>query len=248
MPAEVEAVLISHPAVADAAVVGRPDPEWQEAVCALVVLAGPPRSRRRICVATAGPRWPPTRSRSRSTSSTACPGPRRGSCSGASCPNRPPASIRRLMAADDVLYDKDADLSALEGKTIAILGYGSQGHAHALNLKDSGIDVVVGLRPDSSSRADAEAEGLEVLDIADAASRGDIVMILLPGREAGADLAGRDLRRDRGRQPADVRPRLRDPLRADRAASRASTSAWSRRRGPATWSAASSSTARACPA
>ena len=84
------------------------------------------------------------------------------------------------MAADDVLYDKDADLSALEGKTIAILGYGSQGHAHALNLKDSGMDVVVGLRPDSSSRADAEAEGLEVLDVADAASRGDVMMILLP--------------------------------------------------------------------
>jgi ketol-acid reductoisomerase len=84
------------------------------------------------------------------------------------------------MAAQDVLYDKDADLSALEGKTIAILGYGSQGHAHALNLKDSGMEVVVGLRPDSSSRAEAEAEGLEVLDVADAASRGEVVMILLP--------------------------------------------------------------------
>jgi ketol-acid reductoisomerase len=84
------------------------------------------------------------------------------------------------MAADDVLYDKDADLSALEGKTIGILGYGSQGHAHALNLKDSGMEVVVGLRPDSSSRTDAESHGLEVLDVADAASRGDIVMILLP--------------------------------------------------------------------
>jgi len=84
------------------------------------------------------------------------------------------------MATDQVLYDKDADLSVLKGKTVAILGYGSQGHAHALNLKDSGVDVVVGLRPDSSSRADAEGEGLEVLDIADAASRGDVVMILLP--------------------------------------------------------------------
>ena len=171
-------------------------------------------------LATAPPRSRPTRSRSRSTSSRACPGPPRASCSGASCPSRPAASIRRLMAADEVLYDKDADLSALEGKTIAILGYGSQGHAHALNLKDSGMDVVVGLRPDSSSRADAEAEGLEVLDVADAASRGDIVMILLPGREAGSDLARGDLGRDRGRQPADVRPRLRDPLRADRAATR----------------------------
>jgi ketol-acid reductoisomerase len=82
--------------------------------------------------------------------------------------------------SDSILYDRDADLSNLEGKTVAILGYGSQGHAHALNLKDSGADVVVGLREGSSSRADAEGEGLEVLGIADAASRGDIVMILLP--------------------------------------------------------------------
>jgi ketol-acid reductoisomerase len=84
------------------------------------------------------------------------------------------------MQTDDIFYDKDADLSKLEGKTVAILGYGSQGHAHALNLKDSGVDVVVGLRSDSSSRAKAEEAGLEVLDIAEAASRGDIVMILLP--------------------------------------------------------------------
>jgi len=80
----------------------------------------------------------------------------------------------------DIFYDADADLSVLEGKTVAVLGYGSQGHAHALNLKESGVDVVVGLRPDSSSRADAEAAGLEVLDVADAASRGDIVMVLIP--------------------------------------------------------------------
>ncbi len=84
------------------------------------------------------------------------------------------------MADDGIFYDSDADLSNLEGKTVAILGYGSQGHAHALNLKDSGIEVVVGLREGSSSRADAEAEGLEVLGIADAASRGDVVMVLLP--------------------------------------------------------------------
>jgi ketol-acid reductoisomerase len=80
----------------------------------------------------------------------------------------------------DIFYDSDADLSLLQGKTVAILGYGSQGHAHALNLKDSGVDVVVGLRPDSSSRAKVEEAGLEVLDIAEAASRGDAVMILLP--------------------------------------------------------------------
>jgi ketol-acid reductoisomerase len=85
------------------------------------------------------------------------------------------------MAADEgIFYDDDADLSLLEGKMIAIIGYGSQGHAHALNLKDSGCDVVVGLRPNSSSRAEAEGAGLNVLDIADAASQGDVVMVLLP--------------------------------------------------------------------
>jgi ketol-acid reductoisomerase len=84
------------------------------------------------------------------------------------------------MTEDKPLYDADANLDALKGKAIAILGYGSQGHAHALNLKDSGFDVVVGLRPDSSTRAEAEAAGLEVLDVADAASRGDVVMVLLP--------------------------------------------------------------------
>ncbi len=89
------------------------------------------------------------------------------------------------MRTDDIFYDKDADLSKLDGKTVAILGYGSQGHAHALNLKDSGVDVVVGLRSDSSSRAKAEAAGFEVLDVADAASRGDVVMVLLPDEKQG---------------------------------------------------------------
>jgi ketol-acid reductoisomerase len=89
------------------------------------------------------------------------------------------------MSDDKTYYDADANPDALRGKTIAILGYGSQGHAHALNLKESGYDVVVGLRPDSSSRAKAEAAGLEVLDVADAASRGDIVMVLLPDEKQG---------------------------------------------------------------
>jgi len=84
-----------------------------------------------------------------------------------------------------MFYDDDADLGRLEGKTVAILGYGSQGHAHALNLKESGVDVVVGLRPDSSSRPQAQEHGLEVLDVADAASRGDIVMVLLPDEKHG---------------------------------------------------------------
>jgi len=89
------------------------------------------------------------------------------------------------MSEDKILYDADANPAALKGKTIAILGYGSQGHAHALNLRDSGCEVVVGLRPDSASVAKASAEGLEVLGIADAASRGDVVMVLLPDEKQG---------------------------------------------------------------
>jgi len=79
-----------------------------------------------------------------------------------------------------MFYDDDADLTLLDGKTVAIIGYGSQGHAHSLNLMDSGVDVVVGLRPDSSSVAKAKEHGLTVLDPADAASKGDLVMMLVP--------------------------------------------------------------------
>jgi len=84
-----------------------------------------------------------------------------------------------------MFYDDDADLTLLDGKTVAILGYGSQGHAHALNLKDSGVEVVVGLRPDSGSVEAARGAGLEVSDIAEAASRGDVVMVLLPDEKHG---------------------------------------------------------------
>src|SRR2546421_514372 len=92
----------------------------------------------------------------------------------------PPPHTTPAMTNDGIFYDKDADLGHLRGKTIAILGYGSQGHAHALNLKDSGCEVVVGLRADSASRVEAEEKGLRVVDVADAASEGDVVMILLP--------------------------------------------------------------------
>lgn len=77
-------------------------------------------------------------------------------------------------------YDQDADLSLLNGKTVAIIGYGSQGHAHALNLRDSGVNVVVGLHEGSKSRAKAEAEGLSVFPVAEAAARADIIMMLTP--------------------------------------------------------------------
>src|ERR1043166_6918975 len=79
-----------------------------------------------------------------------------------------------------IYYDQDADLGLLKGKKVAVIGYGSQGHAHALNLKDSGQDVVVGLYKGSKSWARAEKEGLRVATVADAAKTAEVVMILLP--------------------------------------------------------------------
>jgi ketol-acid reductoisomerase len=80
----------------------------------------------------------------------------------------------------DIYYDDDANVSEIEDKTVAVLGYGSQGHAHALNLDDSGVDVVVGLQKSSSSREAAQDEGLEVATPANAAAAADIVMMLVP--------------------------------------------------------------------
>ncbi len=79
-----------------------------------------------------------------------------------------------------LFYDKDADLSLLDGKTIAVIGYGSQGHAHALNAKDSGMKVIIGLHEGSKSRAKAEADGLAVMSVADATKAADVVMVLIP--------------------------------------------------------------------
>ena len=79
-----------------------------------------------------------------------------------------------------VYYDKDADLSIIKSKKVAIIGYGSQGHAHANNLKDSGVDVVVGLRPNSASTAKAQGSGLTVKDVPQAVAGADVVMILTP--------------------------------------------------------------------
>jgi ketol-acid reductoisomerase len=84
-----------------------------------------------------------------------------------------------------MLYDDDADLRKLEGKTVAIIGYGSQGHAHALNLRDSGASVIVGLRPDSASVAKAREQELTVMSPDEAAAKGDIVMILVPDELQG---------------------------------------------------------------
>ena len=83
------------------------------------------------------------------------------------------------MAEARIFYQQDCNLSLLDGKTIAIIGYGSQGHAHALNLKDSGCKVIIGLYEGSKSWKRAEEQGFEVFTAADAAKRADIIMILI---------------------------------------------------------------------
>ncbi|HOB04964.1 MAG TPA: ketol-acid reductoisomerase, partial [Propionibacteriaceae bacterium] len=80
----------------------------------------------------------------------------------------------------EMFYDNDADLSLIQSRSVAVIGYGSQGHAHALSLRDSGVDVRVGLRPGSPSAAKAEAEGLRVLPVAEAVEEADLIMILAP--------------------------------------------------------------------
>ena len=91
-----------------------------------------------------------------------------------------------------IYREKDADLKHLQGKKIAVIGYGSQGHAHANNLRDSGLDVVVGLRRDGTSWSKAEAAGLTVLDTAEAAKVADVMMVVVPD-ELGGELYERDL-------------------------------------------------------
>src|SRR3954453_18177503 len=86
----------------------------------------------------------------------------------------------------NVFYEKDADPNLIGGRKVAVLGYGSQGHAHALNLKESGIDVRVGLRDGSSAKAKAEDAGLRVISPAAAAAEADVIMMLLPDTEIGA--------------------------------------------------------------
>ncbi len=95
------------------------------------------------------------------------------------------------MAAK-IYYDRDADLSLLQGKTIAIIGYGSQGHAHALNAKDSGLNVIVGLHEGSKSKAVAEAAGLKVYSVADAVKQADVIMVVIPDTKQ-ADLWDKEI-------------------------------------------------------
>ena len=89
-------------------------------------------------------------------------------------------------------YDTDCDLSLIAKKTVAIIGFGSQGHAHAQNLKESGCKVVVGLRKDSKRVADAKKAGLEVLEVSEAAKKADLVMMLVPD-ELTADIYAKEV-------------------------------------------------------
>ena len=159
-----------------------------------------------------------------------------------------PAPSRRCSLGP-MFYDDDADLHLLDGKTVAIIGYGSQGHAHALNLKDSGV---VGRRRAAPELGAASprprSTACEVARAGRRGQRGRRRDDAHPRRAPRPDLGGRRQGRDRPRQPAPVRPRLLDPLRADRARRPTSTSRWSRPRAPATSSAASTSRARASPA
>ena len=89
-------------------------------------------------------------------------------------------------------YEKDCNLELLKGKTLAVIGYGSQGYAHALNLRDQGMNVLVGLPEGSKSRAEAEKEGLKVVSTAEAAKSADVIMILIPD-EKQAEMYAKDI-------------------------------------------------------
>ena len=90
------------------------------------------------------------------------------------------------MANARIFYQQDCDLNVLNGKTVAIIGYGSQGHAHALNLKESGVNVIVGLYEGSKSKAKAEAQGLKVVSVSEATKAADVIMILTPDEKQAA--------------------------------------------------------------
>jgi hypothetical protein len=109
-------------------------------------------------------------------------------------------------------YDNNADLSLIQAKKVAIIGYGSQGHAHALNLKDSGVRVKVGLAPGSKSIAKAQKAGLEVDTVAAVTKWADVVMILVPDQTASEVVCRRDRAEPDGGQAADVRARLQHSL------------------------------------
>ena len=118
----------------------------------------------------------------------------------------------------EIFYDKDADLSLIQSKKVAIVGYGSQGHAHAQNLRDSGVEVVIALKDGSKSTEKAQEEGFEVKSVADAAEWADVIMILAPDQHQRGDLHREHQGQADARQDARLRARLQHPLRLHRGA------------------------------
>ena len=131
-----------------------------------------------------------------------------------------PTGTKERPAVAEMFYDDDADLSIIQGRKVAVLGYGSQGHAHALSLRDSGVDVRVGLHEGSKSRAKAEEQGLRVVTAAEAAAEADVIMILAPDPIQRQRLRGGHRAQPQGRRRAVLRPRPQHPLRLHQAAGR----------------------------
>ena len=119
-----------------------------------------------------------------------------------------------------MFYDKDADIGMIRRRRVAVIGYGSQGHAHSLNLQDSGVDVVVGLPASSKSADKARAAGLKVMTVAAASDWADVIMMLIPDTRQARCVRGRRQTASHRGQDADVRPRVQHPLQLHRAASR----------------------------
>ena len=119
-----------------------------------------------------------------------------------------------------VYYEKDADLSLIKGKKVTIVGYGSQGHAHAQNLNDSGVKVTVGLRKGGASWDKAKGAGLKVAEVGEAVEGADVVMMLMPDENIAATLQDDVEPNIKQGRDARVRARLQHPLRAGRAARR----------------------------
>ena len=117
----------------------------------------------------------------------------------------------------EMFYDGDADLSLIQGRNVAVLGFGSQGHAHALSLRDSGVDVRVGLPEGSKSRAKAEAQGLRVLAPYEACEEADLIMVLTPDPAQRKVYADGDRAEPGSRRCAVLQPRLQHSLRLHQA-------------------------------
>ena len=128
-----------------------------------------------------------------------------------------------------MFYDQDADIDLIRARKVAVIGYGSQGHAHALNLQDSGVDVVVGLQAGSKSADKAKTAGLKVLSVADASKWADVIMV--PFRISIRHVYRSEIAPAVGGEDADVRARLCHPLQLDRAANERGRR-WSRRKRP----------------